>query len=623
MLNGLQRRYTLEQIEAQDEALIVPRLNYNALRTLRSPLYKKLGQQVTDTSKEQHETRTIHHQTHQTIGSIANHNGVNAAELEEIMRNLMGANAYTPDPTPKDNDKRDKGDDDDEYMFRDGGGGDGSVQGQVITQLIGQRASASDPERTQGSTLDHWTARQAVPNNEMYRINLELTAANQVLRQEADMKARQDEARRQMTTPHREELRSIVQHFHQATQQPTPLPAPPQDNSQLIGALQHITQQNHALGRVLEEKNMSAQQMVELAHHSMQTQARVEAQTGPNAPVPNVKDDIATLDAFYKNRMAALQSQAPAPASTRMPRSRSPIEIASAKKDTRMAITQPASVGRQASPSDEAIQAEMLVDPRLFSNQPEPARIIPSSAPVVRVLPSSAPVSRILPSSAPVERILPSSAPQNAPSRSRSIGSRPKLPKQTVNVAPTASSSQGEEMRALIAILDGPAQAKSKEPALLQPENPPMPKPKVLQVKKTVIMKQLKAQDKKEDKGKTNEAIRKAVTAFTSKSVPEKTRSASLPPKRQMPTLSFDEIAEQLDSESFLDNPLDRKRDTRRRDEMASRGASTARPAASSSALTRPASSAAVRPASGTRILKTQRADSVGQRRTTLESRLR
>ena len=51
MLNGLQRRYTLEQIEAQDEALIVPRLNYNALKTLRSPLYKKLGQQVTDTSK--------------------------------------------------------------------------------------------------------------------------------------------------------------------------------------------------------------------------------------------------------------------------------------------------------------------------------------------------------------------------------------------------------------------------------------------------------------------------------------------------------------------------------------------------------------------------------------------
>ena len=67
MLNGLQRRYTLEQIEAQDEALIVPRLNYNALKTLRSPLYKKLGQQVTDTSKEQYETRTIHHQTHQTI----------------------------------------------------------------------------------------------------------------------------------------------------------------------------------------------------------------------------------------------------------------------------------------------------------------------------------------------------------------------------------------------------------------------------------------------------------------------------------------------------------------------------------------------------------------------------
>ena len=66
MLKGLQRRYTLEQIEAQDEALIVPRLNYNALTTLRSPLYKKLGQQVTDTSKEQHDARLTHNQTNQT-----------------------------------------------------------------------------------------------------------------------------------------------------------------------------------------------------------------------------------------------------------------------------------------------------------------------------------------------------------------------------------------------------------------------------------------------------------------------------------------------------------------------------------------------------------------------------
>jgi len=175
-------------------------------------------------------------------------------------------------------------------------------------------------------------------------------------------------------------------------------------------------------------------------------------------------------------------------------------------------------------------------------------------------------------------------------------------------------------MRALIAILEGPAQSKSEEPALLQPENPPIPKPKVLHVKKSTITKHLKAQDS--EKTKANEAIRKAVTAFTSK--PAKSRAASQPPKQQMPTLSFDEIAEQLDSESYLDNPLDRKRDTRKRDEMASRGASSAARPASSSVLTRAASSsAAVRPTSATRILKTQRADSTGQRRTTLETRLR
>jgi hypothetical protein len=349
---------------------------------------------------------------------------------------------------------------------------------------------------------------------------------------------------------------------------------------------------------------MSARQMVELAHHSMQAQARVEAQTGPAAPLPAPQPP--------SGAGPAVQVSPPAP---RMPRSRSPIESKSEKKDKRMAVIQPASVGRQASPSDAVIQAEMETDPRLFSNvQQEPARILPSSAPVARILPSSAPVARIL----------PSQAPSNAPSRSRSKEPKPKLPRQTVEVAPAASSSQGEEMRALITILDGPARAKSEEPTLLQPENPPMPKPKVIHVKKALITKQLKAQDKKDDKAKTNEAIRKAVTTFVSKNAPAKSRAASQPPKRTMPTLSFDEIAEQLDSESFLDNPLDRKRDTRKRDEMASRGASSAARPASSSVLTRAASSsAAVRPTSATRILKTQRADSTGQRRTTLETRLR
>ena len=251
-MQGLQRRYTLEQIEAQHEDKIHPRLNYNALTTLRNPLYVKFGQQVTDTSKAQHEARNDHMNLQQTFANIANETNTNAAELRGVL-NVFAEALKSASPDPRDKGKRD---DDDDMAGGGGtssGGGGGSVQGQVMTQLIAQHASASDPERTQGSTLGHWT-RQAVPNNEMYRIKLDLTAANQVLRQEADMKARQDEARRQMTTPHREELRSIVQHFHQATQQPQPPPAPPQDNSQLIGALQTITQQNHALGQILEEK---------------------------------------------------------------------------------------------------------------------------------------------------------------------------------------------------------------------------------------------------------------------------------------------------------------------------------------------------------------------------------
>ena len=60
MLNGLERRYTLEQIEAQHEDKIKPRLNYNALTTLRNPMYVKLAQQVQDASKEQADARLAH-----------------------------------------------------------------------------------------------------------------------------------------------------------------------------------------------------------------------------------------------------------------------------------------------------------------------------------------------------------------------------------------------------------------------------------------------------------------------------------------------------------------------------------------------------------------------------------
>jgi len=199
MLNGLQRRYTLEQIEAQDEALIVPRLNYNALKTLRSPLYKKLGQQVTDTSKEQHDARLAHNQTSQTIGSIANHNGVNAAELEDILRRFAASFGQPPGSPRRDND-----DDDD----MDGGGDNGPPENDDSNfndrSNFFDRRPPSDRRNTgkryfdmskDQSTLDSGKQAAAVPNNEMYRINLELNAANQVLRQEADMKARQDTAR--------------------------------------------------------------------------------------------------------------------------------------------------------------------------------------------------------------------------------------------------------------------------------------------------------------------------------------------------------------------------------------------------------------------------------------------
>jgi len=53
----------------------------------------------------------------------------------------------------------------------------------------------------------------SVPNNEMYRINLEMQAQIQTLRQEAAKTAKQHAARQQFITPHRDEIRQITEHF--------------------------------------------------------------------------------------------------------------------------------------------------------------------------------------------------------------------------------------------------------------------------------------------------------------------------------------------------------------------------------------------------------------------------
>ena len=183
-----------------------------------------------------------------------------------------------------------------------------------------------------------------MPNNEMYRLNLELQAENQVLKQKAEKEAQQHAARLAITTPHKEELRSIVQHFHEHTGQVS-TQAQPRDNSQLISALQTITQQNHAMGQVLEEKNMAARNMVELAHASMI--AQMEAQRGQNAPLqpPTAAPLVSAQPPSVASSSSAPQPPPapPAPSAARlnvprMVRSRSPPTepTLDPKKDSRM-----------------------------------------------------------------------------------------------------------------------------------------------------------------------------------------------------------------------------------------------------------------------------------------------
>ena len=88
MMNGLQRRYSLVEIETQAGNQITPRLNYNALQTLRNPLYVKMGQQIQEDSKIQQTTIIKEIQRTHQISEVASHAGVNAQELEQILTRL-------------------------------------------------------------------------------------------------------------------------------------------------------------------------------------------------------------------------------------------------------------------------------------------------------------------------------------------------------------------------------------------------------------------------------------------------------------------------------------------------------------------------------------------------------
>ena len=121
MLKGLERRYTFEEIEAQDVALIKPRLNYNALNTLRNPMYVKFAQQVGDASKDQHEARTQHIHQHQHINNIAHKTGLNEAELQQLFNGFFAEKLIGEDddemppargPTPEPPERGGGGDDD-------------------------------------------------------------------------------------------------------------------------------------------------------------------------------------------------------------------------------------------------------------------------------------------------------------------------------------------------------------------------------------------------------------------------------------------------------------------------------------------------------------------------------
>ena len=88
----------------------------------------KLGQQAQDASKKQQDGILARQQTQQTIGNIASNNGVNAQELEHILRNLMNEVGLNSEPVfeRRDGDRRDENNDMDTSSGNGNGNGSAS-----------------------------------------------------------------------------------------------------------------------------------------------------------------------------------------------------------------------------------------------------------------------------------------------------------------------------------------------------------------------------------------------------------------------------------------------------------------------------------------------------------------
>ena len=400
---GLQRRYTFDEIIADKggRPKIQP-LNYDALTMLRSPLWVKMGQQLYDANAAQ-----------------------SSKEAAHVISRLVGQQVPSSPPRAGTPERQPDTDTDDDMDSDEPG--DGRRMRGVMEELSKPVSRVAYKSRINEWSSDYNDRTRKPPKDamstELFRSNLELTARVHELSNDMQKQAKSalvnQEVRRQLVqdTP----LREVVKEYYQVAN-PTPVPQPQQDNSQLVAALNQAVAQNADLRSFAQQAGLTIQQFAE----AMREQQR------PNQTFTQTinKTIVAIQNNQAVKREAARGSNDPAPKRPPEPRPPPPAaqtEIPKGPLPIKLAL--PLAI------DDATLEPNTMIPVKKTIVKRKPKAIEDAAKPT-----AAKPSPPVQPSQAPVK---PSTTPpsQAKPTRSRSPKAIKDKPRPTTAPAKKAPTS--------------------------------------------------------------------------------------------------------------------------------------------------------------------------------------
>ena len=579
---GLTRRYNGvdEILEANGGKKRIQGTNYNALRTLKDPLYVKYGEQLRQESRDSTNARLDYEEFANMLRRFTSENDINHGVAENIVRNAPAAPAAAPAaPVPMDvdektdDDKKKKKDaeddartevgdprDDNDDDFNDGFPGPmgGDNRPPIKRRNTPKRTPKPPPGYSQfarGSDDrpedgDEPPKRVAV-SSQVFRRNLELEAQIAELREEIKRAARKQEAAEAVraSIPRDNPTKEIIRELHQV-----PVAAP--QDPQVLSLLQQAMSSNQNMATYAQQMGMTIVQFMAWARGQMgaASQAAPPASYRIDTPQPPLKP----FNPSVAQVPASSGGGAPPPA---------PKKIRAASPEMAKVAKAKAAIPPEAPPvaKPSAVQPKPTAAPIRPTEAPPPAPppkpaaapIRPTEAP--RPKPSAAPpkpsavaVSRSRSRAASTATVdygdtkVPASREASVVPRPRSA-SAAKVPAEA-NVVPR-NASQASRAASVATVDYGDGKAERSRSRTAAQEIVPNPRiilpireergrspPKVQKVMEAIH----KSQSRELVKGQMRHELGRFAKAFAKKRAEPPPRAPSAP--AQPKTMTFDEI---------------------------------------------------------------------------------